>query len=247
MMWTMRKKLSRCTKLATEKRSITKDYSSYVSEIHRYYLEFLSRSVKYQAWLKEHSEVLQELEGTSFKLLPAKIVPGKKRKPLKPHELKKPVISPSGSRKGQGVWDRTNNFICDSNRVILEINIEKPIELLKIQFEEITKAAQEKYWEEMNDQNWFGEYRYLTDFKRDSRGRRDTYPFEEWDRYLEVFDFKQKHKDKTYKEITKLMFDSDKEEDVDKVKKDCKKARLLIKATEENKFPPKKLKISSKQ
>lgn len=216
------------------------DYSSFTSKLQNYYIEFLSRSPKYQTWLKEHNEVIQELDGTPFKLVPAKIIPRKKSEPLKPQELKKPPIFSSGSSKGQCVWDITDKFRCDSNRVILEIDIEKPIEILMEQVKEINKTAQEKYWEEMKDENWFGEYRFLADFKRDQKGqrkgRKDTYPFDEWDRYLKVYDLKLNGK--SYREIAQKIFNDKNENATDKAKKAFKKAKILITAAEDNKFPP---------
>lgn len=101
------------------------DYEAFTSKLQNYYIEFLSRSEKYQIWLKEHNKVIQELHGTPLKLVPAKIIPCKKSKPLKPQEIKKPAIFSSGSSKGQCVWNITDKVICDSNRVILEFDIEK--------------------------------------------------------------------------------------------------------------------------
>ena len=215
-----------------------KDYPAYISRLHNYYIEFLSRSKLYQEWLKQHNNLIQELKETPLKLIPTRIIPNKKNKPINPQEINKPAIHSSMSRKDQYVWNITNKFRGDLNRVILEINIEKPIEILKTQCEEIIRIAQERYWHEMKNENWFGEYRFLIDFKRDRTGRLDTYPFEEWDRYLKVYDLKIDGK--LYSEIAQKMFNSKNEDAIDKVKKAFKKAKILISAAEENRFPPQK-------
>ena len=92
----------------------------------------------------------------------------------------------------------------------------------------------------MKDENWFGEYRYLADFKRDQKGqrkgRKDTYPFDEWERYLKVYDLKKDKK--TYREIAQKIFNNKSENAIDKAKKAFKKAKILITAAEDNKFPP---------
>jgi hypothetical protein len=223
--------------------SMKEDYSVYFSKLYNYYIEFLSRSPHYQARLKEYSEILQELKGTQFKPLPAKIIPDKKIKPLKPHELRKPVIYPSGSMKGQGIWNISNKFTCDSNRIVLEIDIEKPSEILMKEIQAIIKETQKQYWKEMNDENWFGEYRYLIDFKRHQKGKnkKDTYPFDEWTQYIRVFDLKREGK--SNKEIAKIIFPNENFSDntKKKIRNYHSTARFLIEAAEKNKFPPLKL------
>lgn len=213
-----------------------RDYSAYISKLHNFYIEFLSRSKLYQKWLKEHSRLVEKLKGMPLKPIPAKIIPSKKQKPIKPQEINKPAIYSSMSRKEQYVWNITNKFRCDSFRVILEVDIEKPVEILTEQCEKIIRIAQEKYWHEMEDENYFGEYKLLIDFKRDKKGRKDTYPFEEWERYLKVYDLKTEGE--SYREIARNIFNDTSESSIDKIKKSFSKAKFLITAAEKNKFPP---------
>ena len=216
---------------------MTQNYADNCRKLENYFVEFLSRSKQYQEWLKFHDDLIQVLNKTSIKLVPAKVSPGKKQKPLKPNEINKPRISSSASNK-QHLWNITHKFICNSNRLILEVDIEKPEEILNEQFKKIISVAQQEYWREMQDENWHGQYRYLVDFKRDIKGRKDTYPFEEWDRYLKVYDLKTEGK--SFRMIAQIIFNDTSDSSVDKIKKSFKKSKCLIAAAEENKFPPQK-------
>jgi len=221
---------------------VIQNYADNCCKLQNYFVEFLSRSKQYQEWLKIHDELRQALNETSIKLVPAKVSPGKKQKPLKPNEINKPRIFPNVSSNKQHLWNITHKFICNSNRLILEVDIERPAEILNEQFKKIISIAQQEYWREMQDENWYGQYRYLVDFKRDIKGRKDTYPFEVWDRCLKVYDLKTEGK--SFRKIAQIIFNDTSDLPVDKIKKSFKRAKYLIAAAEENKFPPQKNKLT---
>lgn len=218
------------------------DPDQYFRKLFYYYLEFLSRSDQYRKWLKLQDEITEEIKGLSFKIIPAKIDLKKKRKPMEPAEINKPVFFSSFSKNNQCIWDITKKFRCDFNRAILEIDIERPLEILKEQFEEIIKPIQKKYWSECKNENYYGEYRYLIDFMRDKKGkyknkRIKTYDFDVWDKYLEIYDLKKERL--SSREIAKKVFrDESPEARENKVNKYFSRAKKLINVAATNKFPP---------
>lgn len=210
------------------------DYQNDIAKLTGYYHEFLDRSDKYQQWLKEYSEITSEFSNEEFILIPTNIYPNKKRKPIKPDELKKPDLF-SFVSCNDICGDITEKFQCDSNRRIVEIDIEKPLEIIMEKLKEIIRTEQLKHWEEMKNENWYGEYRYLSDYKIDSKGRKITRRFKDWDIYLKVYDLKKQGK--KHKEIGEIIFKNNKEAE-GRSKKAYLKAKQLIKAAEENRFPP---------
>ena len=215
----------------------------FFNKLDYYYVEFLSRGSNYKTWLKVHHEMVSEL--APIQILPAKISPGKKRKAIRPEEIKKPAMFPSGSYNGQIAWDITHKFRCDSNRVILEINLENPIERISEQLQNIISRVQEDHWKKQEDENCFGEYRYLVDFRRKMNGKKidkRQYLFSHWDDYIKAFDhfmqIEEKGEKGKLKKLAKELFDDDSADAQVKAFQHVEKARLLIKAAEENKFPP---------
>lgn len=260
--------------------------NQYFEKLFHYYIEFLIRSDPYRNWLKSQNEIKEEIKGLPLRIIPANIDLKKKRKPIKPDEINKPVIFSSLSKNNQfwgihegmipikyihssfnqnkqGVWDITKKFRCDLDRLILEIDIEKPIEVLKEQFKEIIKSAQEKYWKECNNENYYGEYRYLKDFMMNEKGkykekRKITFGFNTWDNFLKIYDLRIK--DISSKEVAKIVFKDDALEKDDnfksaeqKVNKYFERAKKLIDAAVVGKFPPisscrkSKIRITGKQ
>jgi hypothetical protein len=224
------------------------NYDVFFQKLQHYYIEFKSRSPEYQSCVENdakrnqkssRSEIIQEaFHGTRIQELFPAALPVKKT--AIPNEEKKMWLSPSlDSREISNI---TNKFHCPSHYLILEVDLEKPIEILLETLQEEIMSAQEKYWSSMGDENYVGEYRFLVDFKRDTKGRyagrirRQRHNFEEWERYLQVFDLRYKEKRK-FREIAKILFNDDAEASIDKAKKYWNRAKRLISAAAENKFP----------
>jgi len=212
----------------------------FFEKLQNYYVEFLSLSPGYQAAMEGEYELLLENE----------------RKPLPDIPILADHWRDTGCRIGKFkvltkeriVQDITDKCRCESssfvgsNCIKLEVKIERPIEEIIEQLKNLISKIQEDHWKKMEDENCFGEYRYLLDFKRIKKGRKldkKDYPFKLWERYIMAYKFRQQVPKLKYREIGKILFpDHDIDDAKTKAFQAVEKAKLLIKAAEENKFPP---------
>lgn len=213
----------------------------YFERLHYFFIEFLSRSDKYRSWITEAAAIARDSAESDF--FPINLSPRKGRRSEKPDKSGKPRIEPSFVFGDSGVWNITDKFCCAPDSAIFQVRLDKPIEGLCRQIKIEIEAAQDKFWKTMGDENFFGEYRFLVDHKRDKKGRYKgrikKSRFAEWKDYLRVFDLRQKpwkgNRQTPFKEIAIQIFNN---HDESKARQYLHRAKLLIAAAEENKFPP---------
>ena len=179
-------------------------------------------------WLSSQWQDNSSREDSEYMTIPSS--PPAKLTNLKEIEDYKKIVY----AKNRGKEDSESYIIFDSPRFggerLLFINVQYPPKVVLHEIKKIVEEERTKYSTAYP--------RYASHFiKKMKNGRGDTYPFDEWERYLKMYMLKQmKIK---LKEIAKHFYSERNQAPLRQVSRDCEEAEKLSRSAVAKKFPEK--------